>query len=222
MLRQKKVSKEKATLGRRPLRGFPALLDAGGGCGTRPCGPQTVLALLPPTSALLGASQGARKNIRAQPTNFDFGHFFGSTVAFQFSSCCPSPDAFRVPLRGAEQRSGWRKKGEDCLRAKPEFRSPRQRRVAQGTGAAGADLGVAFFLATFSWRSKKKYARASSAENTASENYRRIRGKKRRLPSLHARRVAVLFWSRPSGSFFPPADVIPGVLPALVGVLCRH
>jgi hypothetical protein len=28
-------------------------------------------------------------------------------------------------------------------------------------------LGVAFSLATFFWRSKRKYARASSAENTA-------------------------------------------------------
>ena len=28
------------------------------------------------------------------------------------------------PLRGAEQRRGWWIKGEDCLRAKPEFRSP--------------------------------------------------------------------------------------------------
>ena len=63
------------------------------------------------------------------------------------------------PLRGAEQRRGWREKGEDCLRAKPEFRSLRQHRVAQGTGAAGTDPGVAFSLATFFWRSKRKYAR---------------------------------------------------------------
>ena len=63
------------------------------------------------------------------------------------------------PLIGAEQRRGWREKGEDCLRAQPEFRSPRQSRVAQGTGAAGTDPGVAFSLATFFWRSKRKYAR---------------------------------------------------------------
>ena len=63
------------------------------------------------------------------------------------------------PLRGAEQRRGWRKRGEDCLRAQPEFRSPRQSRVAQGTGAAGTDPGVAFSLATFFWPHKRKYAR---------------------------------------------------------------
>jgi hypothetical protein len=39
------------------------------------------------------------------------------------------------------------------LRSRPTFR------VAQGTGAAGADPGVAFSLATFFWRSKRKYAR---------------------------------------------------------------
>jgi len=53
-------------------------------------------------------------------------------------------DASPGPLRGAEQRRGWRIKGEDCLRAQPEFRSPRQSRVAQGTGAAGTDPGSPF------------------------------------------------------------------------------
>jgi hypothetical protein len=42
---------------------FPALLTLSGGCGTRACGPQTVLALLPAKPALLGASQGALKNM---------------------------------------------------------------------------------------------------------------------------------------------------------------
>jgi len=47
--RQKNVTQEKATPFRRPpLRcGYPALLAKPGGCGTRPCGPQTVLADFP-------------------------------------------------------------------------------------------------------------------------------------------------------------------------------
>ena len=53
-------------------------------------------------------------------------------------------DALPGPLGGAEQRRGWRKKGEDCLRAKPEFRSPRQHRVAQGTPEGGTDPGSPF------------------------------------------------------------------------------
>ena len=59
------------------------------------------------------------------------------------------------PLRGAEQRRGWREKGEDCLRAKPEFRSPRQSRVAQGTGAAGTDPGSPSFCLLFLGEARK-------------------------------------------------------------------
>ena len=63
--------------------------------------------------------------------------------------------------------------GEDCLRAKPEFRSPRSRRVAEGTPPqAGRRPGVAFSLAPFFWRSKRKYARASGAEPSASSTTR--------------------------------------------------
>jgi hypothetical protein len=56
----------------------------------------------------------------------------------------PGGGWFPGPLEGAEQRRVWRKRGEDCLRAKPEFRSPRQPRVAQGTRAAGTDPGSPF------------------------------------------------------------------------------
>jgi hypothetical protein len=71
------------------------------------------------------------------------------------------------PLRGAEQRRGWRKKGEDCLRAKPEFRSPRQHRVAQGTGAAGTDPGSPSSLATFFLAKQEESTPASKAETQA-------------------------------------------------------
>ena len=84
---------------------------------------------------------------------------------------------FSTPSEGAEQRRRWRIRGEACLRSvAPSSAAPRQRRVAQGTGVAGTDPGVAFFLATFSWRSKKKYARRSAAENSASENPARASG----------------------------------------------
>ena len=58
---QKKVAKEKATPGSAPgCARFPALLGWRGGCATRRCAAQTVLALFPRQPALLGASQGAR------------------------------------------------------------------------------------------------------------------------------------------------------------------
>jgi len=55
-----------------------------------------------------------------------------------------STEVFPGPLEGAEQRRGWWKKGEHCLRAKPELRRPRQSRVAQGARVAGTDPGSPF------------------------------------------------------------------------------
>jgi hypothetical protein len=62
-----------------------------------------------------------------------------------------SRDAFPGPLRGAEQRRLERKKGEDCLRAQPEFRSPRSNRVAQGTPEGAPTQGRLLFA----WRSQE-------------------------------------------------------------------
>jgi hypothetical protein len=67
----------------------------------------------------------------------------------------PGGGLLSSPLRGAEQRRGWRIKGEDCLRAKPEFRSPRQSRVAQGTGEAGTDPGSPSFCLLFLGEARK-------------------------------------------------------------------
>ncbi|MFZ2973358.1 MAG: hypothetical protein WA049_12025, partial [Ferribacterium limneticum] len=71
------------------------------------------------------------------------------------------------PLEGAEQRRGWREKGEDCLRAKPEFRSPRQTRVAQGTGAAGTDPGSPSSLAVFFLAKQEESTLAPQARKPA-------------------------------------------------------
>ncbi len=78
-------------------------------------------------------------------------------------------DAFRVPLRGAEQRrlaGGFRLAS---VRAAGEFsKPPGQPSSARDRATPGADPGVAFSLATFFWRSKRKYARAASAEPSGS------------------------------------------------------
>ncbi len=81
---------------------------------------------------------------------------------------------FSFPLRGAEQR-----RGDGGFRL--ALSEPRSGEFSQPPGAPssarhraqrGADPGVAFFLATFSWRSKKKYARASGAEPNAKSIHR--------------------------------------------------
>ncbi len=84
---------------------------------------------------------------------------------------CLRPTGFPGPLRGAEQRRfGW-DQGEDCLRGiAPSSAAPHSNRVAQGIPAGDTDPGVAFSLATFFWRSKRKYARAASAENCAASS----------------------------------------------------
>jgi hypothetical protein len=68
-------------------------------------------------------------------------------------------DALPGPLRGAEQRRG--AGGFRLALSEPQasLASRPAHRVAQGTGAAGTDPGVAFSLLTFFWRSKRKCAR---------------------------------------------------------------
>jgi len=161
LLRQKKVAKEKATPGCAVgYADFPARLAAGGGCGTRAYGPQTVLALFSPAAPLLGALHGDPKSVLDQ------------APVGCFDCClCPlqkqkndfrqfSTDVSPGPLRGAEQR----RSAGGSRRALFEGRSPELRsrpafRVAQGTRVAGTDPGVTFSLATFFWANKRKYVR---------------------------------------------------------------
>ncbi len=155
---KKKVAKEKATPGYAVgCADSPALLEGPGGCATRPYGPQTVLADFPrPFSVARRSTWGPRK-----PAVYD-----GLRLK---ERCTFSSDRFTGPLGRRRATQGLADKGRALSEPRSgELRSPRQDRVAQGTRAAGADLGVAFFLATFSWPNKKKYARASGAENSGS------------------------------------------------------
>ncbi len=154
---KKKVAKEKATPGYAVgCADSPALLEGPGGCATRPCGPQTVLADFPrPFSVARRSTWGPRKAslLNGQGLNL---------LVFR-------SDRFAGPLGRRRATQALAEKGRALSEGRsPELRSPRQGRVAQGTRAAGADLGVAFFLATFSWPHKKKYARRSAAEPSGS------------------------------------------------------
>ncbi len=171
---KKKVAKEE---GDPRLRGRRCRLP----CATRSAGRLRNSALRASDSprrrppALLRCSalhMGTRKNVAAEPLKMVFACFQRSTAQkhlFCFSKAEPLfRDAFRVPLRGAEQR---RLAGGFGLRLSEPQASLASRpasRVAQGTRVAGADPGVAFSLATFFWRSKRKYARAASAEPNGS------------------------------------------------------
>jgi hypothetical protein len=159
LLRQKKASKEKATPGYAVgYADSPALLGTGRGCGTR-----TVLALFPPAPALLGASHGGPKGGMAETIRKKItccGRLPKKGKNQNYPGTPSAAGGFPGPLRGAEQR----RSAGGSRRALFEGRSPELRsrpafRVAQGTGAAGTDPGVAFSLATFFWPHKRKYAR---------------------------------------------------------------
>ncbi len=170
LLRQKKVAKEKATPGYAVgCADSPALLKGPGGCGTRPYGPQTVLAEGPrPFSVARRSTWGPGKASRndgsaqEQKTSFFSGrplkttqnhlHWFGG-------------DAFRVPLGGAEQR---RLAGGFGLRLSEPQASLASRpddRVAQGTGQRPAPTrGSPSSLATFFLAKQEESTPARKAE----------------------------------------------------------
>ena len=106
--------------------------------------------------ALLDDAEGKRKTDRTTTAN-------GFASRLRFRSVC-----FVSPSCSAEQRSaaGGSRRGLFEGRS-PEFRSRPASRVAQGSRQRRPrNAGVAFSLATFFWRPKRKYARASGAERS--------------------------------------------------------
>jgi hypothetical protein len=176
LLRQKKVAKEKATPGYAVgYADFPALLEAGGGCGTRPCGPRTVLALFPPASALLGAAHGDPKSNTSRADRHS--RESGSPVSCMDSRLRGNDRAtvsprvvFPGPLRGAEQRrsaGGSRlalSEPQASLASRPAFR------VAQGTGRSPAPTQGWPFLWLLSFGHTKESTPASKAEPQANRS----------------------------------------------------
>lgn len=148
LLRQKKVTKEKATPGATP-----------GGARSL---------------ARLGRPGGSLNSPAAQTTQPDFPR--PACVAQRLPWGHKSvPDRrpgvsvlhrFAPPVGGAEHRRGWRIKGEDCLRpAGPSSAAParpeKRREPPKGAPTPGRLLFGDFFLAK-----QEKVTRASSAENS--------------------------------------------------------
>ena len=153
LLRQKKVAKEKATP--RYAVGFadsPALLSKPGGCATRGDAPQTVLADFPRLASV------ARRCTRGR-----------SNRTVHYRKRLKYRSVFLMPFASSSSAGRNGKRGEDCLRAAgPSSAAPVAHEQRRAPGEAGRRGGRAFFLATFSWQDKKKYARASGAETSAS------------------------------------------------------
>jgi hypothetical protein len=145
LLRQKKVTKEKATPP--SAVGFadsPALLEGPGGCATCRCAASDSARRLPP--ALLRCSalhMGTRNTQRMlNPLSFVLPWVLG----------------FGVPVGDAEQHraaGGSRRALSEARRA--ELRSrPAARSSAGDRAQPGVDSGVAFSLVTFFWPHKRK------------------------------------------------------------------
>jgi hypothetical protein len=157
---QKKVAKEKATPGSAPGKPGSLRYSAGRAACLNSPAAQTRQADCPrPACVAQRLSRGPKASwlnqfdqklhSHGQPGKKPKNEIHRSNV-----------DALPGPLGGAEQRrkAGGLRRGLFEGRS-PEFRSRPACRVAQGTGAAGTDLGVAFSLATFFWPHKRKYAR---------------------------------------------------------------
>ncbi len=153
LLRQEKVPKKKATPG--CAVGYadsPALLESGGGCGTRRYAAQTVLALVPPASALLGAPQGEREN-----------HPELKRSAGKIRTLFPLPSV----LPSSADGTGGSRRGLFEGR-RPEFRSrPGPLSSAGHPAASGARLRARLLFAYFLLARQEKVRRAASAENNA-------------------------------------------------------
>jgi hypothetical protein len=177
LLRQKKVSKEKATPGYAVgCADSPALLEAPGGCGTRlGCAkPQTVLAdYSRPFSVARRSTWGPRKpsacnrrwlNLQLRSRCGGFAGPLGRRRATQ---------ALAEKGRGlSEPRSGeFRSALNDAQhREEVPLGCPRQRRVAQGTGRSPAPTQGWPFLWLLSFAHTKESTPARKAEHNGREN----------------------------------------------------
>ena len=131
LLRQKKVAKEKATPRAAPY-GSLALLGVPGGWLNSPAARTTL-------------AEGPRPTCVAQrlpwgPQNPSLPNRLRSNRLWELSY-----GWFSGPLGRCRATQALAEKGRGLSEGRsPEFRSPRQRRVAQGTGVAGTDPGSPF------------------------------------------------------------------------------
>jgi len=148
----------------------PALLEGPGGCATRRYAAQTVLADCPrPFSVARRSTWGPRKAslLNGQGLNHD------SLSSARFSG----------PLGRRRATQALADKGRALSEGQsPELRSPRQRRVAQGTRAAGADLGSPSSLATFCLAKQEESTPAGQRRNPADQQAK--------TPARQARKTA--------------------------------
>jgi len=156
--RQKKSAKEKAPPGSAVgCADCPALLAKPGGCATRACGPQTVLADCPRLACV------ARRCT-------------GGTASERKRRCAKIRMVFCLALCGVEQRRAQREKGRGLSEPRRgEFRSPPLRPSSAEHPAQPGDAAGARFLCLLSFGKTKESNAARQARNTAHPHHQCLR-----------------------------------------------
>ncbi len=166
-LRRKKVTKERASRSRRPLRcatGYAALLGLVGGPLELGLRPQTVAGPDPPSPALLadatrrGCGQPNSQQPKTQPGAAGLQPPRAQGAMWRCAPPIPIPGVPLCMRRGAQL---WADQGWRCLSAASLAR-PRPKRAPQVpvAPAEGADSGGAFLLVTFLLRKRTSYCAA--------------------------------------------------------------
>jgi len=155
LLRQKKVAKEKATPGSAPATPVPCATRRAGRLAKLACGSDNASRLLPARLRCSAPLMGTLKSV-ARRTHSQIPNCF-SRSGKQPASQDPSYSrvVYRAPWEALSNAGTPGAFGEDCLRAKPEFRSRPAFRVAQGTGEAGAAPGSPSFCLLFLGEARK-------------------------------------------------------------------
>jgi hypothetical protein len=162
LLRQEKVAKKKATPGSAPASPVPCATRhwrglRNSGFALRQSSP-FFRQHLRCSAPLMGTPKGVSSLTGSQKT----GHCGRLEKAQKPTVSTPVGREWftRVPMRGAEQRrnvGGLRRGLSEGVARVPQ--PPDVSSSARDRATPGADPGVAFSLATFFWRSKRKYAR---------------------------------------------------------------
>jgi hypothetical protein len=170
LLRQKKVSKEKATPGSvSGCAGFPALLETPGGWLNSPAA-QTTPADCPRRSYVAQhLSRGPVKH-PGPSSGFHFLAFFRVDRNSLFFCSPVVPHRLSGPHVARRATQALAEKGRGLFEGRsPEFRSPRQYRVAQGTRRSRAQNLGSPFLWLLSFGEAKESTSARKAEPHANE-----------------------------------------------------
>ncbi len=169
LLRQKKVSKEKATPGRCPLRGFPALLETPGGLPELACGSDKASRRPPAFLRCSAPSKGPGKASGTEQWLFVLG-FSVTSDRIQFCAHSLSPRRLSGPHVERRATQALAEKGRGLSEGqRPEFRSPRQCRVAQGSRQRRPRNLGSPFLWLLSFGEAKESMPAPQGRKTAAE-----------------------------------------------------